>query len=278
MFKDAKQKVLIKTRTGEPYQPSRIYYQVTNQKTVIGAFKKLRCVEWEPTMNAWRWRYDQEARKIRFEVSWNQIPKEHRPVILADFYFRGDHEMIVDVRSFQRIVEVILFFDKHINKRAASVTKVRIVNRYFDGNDTVEQEQLHPPFDHFFDRDDIAIPDPKEFEAGLKTAVAGIDDEMEKIKAFAEFVEKKSKEPLPEIEEVPVHFYEDGIEPLQMSLTMKSVEAMQHWEGNTQFSQFDLIAEMVQVLKNDLPLLDEDALSEADEASDENAPESEPAS
>lgn len=276
MFSNSNQKVLIKTRTGEPYQPSRIYYQVTNQKTVIGAFKKLRCMEWEPTMNAWRWRYDQEARKIRFDVSWNQIPKEHRPVILADFYFRGDSEMIVDVRSFQRIVQVISFFDKHINRRAARVTKVRIVNKYFNANDKLENEKIHPPFDYFFDRDDIKIPDPKDFESDLKEAIEGIEDETEKVKAFAEFVEKKAKEPLPEIEEVPVHFYEDGIEPLEMALTMKSMEAMHHWEGNTKFSQFDLIAEMLQALKDDFPLLEEEEIDE--ETPDKDEPESESAS
>jgi hypothetical protein len=257
MFAQPQKKVLIKTRTGEPYQPSRIYYQVFNQKTVIGAFRKLRCMEWEPTMNAWRWRYDQEARKLRFDVSWNQIPKEHRPLILADFYLRSDTEMLVDVRSFQRVIQVLQFFDKHINRRAAKATRLRIVNKYFNLNDQLGEEQLHPPFDYFFDREDIEIPDPEAFEQELLEQVPAEADEATRIQALTTFLEEKSKQPLPEIEEIPLHFYEDGIAPLEMTLTMRGVEAMEHWNGNRAFSQHDLIAQMVEIFK-DLPLDDLD--------------------
>jgi hypothetical protein len=260
MFAQPQKKVLIKTRTGEAYQPCRIYYQVFNQKTVTGAFKKLRCMEWEPTMNPWRWRYDQEARKLRFDVSWNQIPKEHRPVILADFFFRSDTEMLVDVRSFQRVIQVLQFFDKHINRRAARATRLRIVNKYLNINDQLGEEQLHPPFDYFFDREDIEIPDPEGFEQELLEQVPTDADESTRIQALTEFLEEKSKQPLPEIEEIPLHFYEDGIAPLEMTLTMRGVEAMEHWNGNRSFSQHDLITQMVEIFKN-LPLddLDEDS-------------------
>jgi hypothetical protein len=251
MFGKPAQKVLIKTRTGEPYQPCRVYYQVFNQKTVIGAFKKLRCMQWEPRLNAWRWLYDQEARKIRFDVSWNQIPKEHRPIVLGDFYLRSSTEMVLDLRSFQRATQAIQFFDKHINRRAAKVIKLRVVNKLFDANEKRGEEQLHPPFDYFFDREDITIPDPDAFTRELEETIQDEADQGSRIKAFSGFLEEKAKEPLPEIEEIPVHFYEDGIAPLEMALTLRSMDAMQHWMGNTEFTQFDLISQMVQAIKQD---------------------------
>lgn len=152
---------LISTLTGEAQQPVRIYYQVFNQKTVIGAFKKLQCVYFECQLNRWRWNYEHEAKKIRFEVSYNQLPKEHRPLVIGDFLFRGE-QMLLDVRSFERAIKAIEFFDKRINRRAAQVTKIRIVNRLFDGNNQANQERLQPPYDRFFDRDDVAIPNPDE--------------------------------------------------------------------------------------------------------------------
>ncbi|NJO43764.1 MAG: hypothetical protein HC865_25135 [Cyanobacteria bacterium RU_5_0] len=69
------QKTLITTRTGEPYQPARVYYQVSNQKTVIGAFKKLRCMQFEPSLSSWRWLYDQEAKNYSFRSPITKFPR-----------------------------------------------------------------------------------------------------------------------------------------------------------------------------------------------------------
>jgi hypothetical protein len=272
---DPSNKALITTRTGEPYQPTRIYYQVSNPKTVIGAFKKLRCMQFEPRLNdAWRWLYDEETRKLKFEVSYNKIPKEYRPIVLGDFYFRENQEMILDVRSFDRAIKAIEFFDKRLNRRAAEVTKIRVVNKYFDGNAQLDQSYLQPPFDLFFDREDIAIPDPQELEQQLMQIKETVDDQESQIQAFNALMEEKSKEPLPEVEEIPVHFYEDGIGPLQMALTMRSIEAMQHWQGNTAFRQYDLIQQMAASLPNDFlldDLEDEDLFDEADADIDTDA-------
>jgi hypothetical protein len=268
MFGEPVKKTLITTRTGEPYQPSRVYYQVFNQKTVIGAFKKLRCMQWEPRLNAWRWLYDQEARKIRFDVSWNQVPKEHRPIVLGDFYFRGSTEMVLDVRSFQRVIHAIQFFDKHINRRAARVTKLRVVNKFFNMDDRLRDEQLHPPFDYFFDREDLDLPDPVAFARELEKTIQEQTDEGDRIQAFSSFLEERSKQPLPEIEEIPAHFYEDGIASLEMALMMRTVEARQHWAGNTKFTQFDLISDMVQAIRDEFG---DDVEAEADKVPDQEA-------
>lgn len=49
------------------------------------------------------------------------------------------------------------------------------------------------------------------------------------------------KKPLPQVEELETHFYEDGIESVVMSLRMRQIEAREHWNGNKNFSQFDII-------------------------------------
>ena len=55
------------------------------------------------------------------------------------------------------------------------------------------------------------------------------------------YLEKQMKKTLPEVEELFTHFSEDGIESVSMSLAMRRIEAMEHWKGNKNFSQFDIM-------------------------------------
>jgi hypothetical protein len=252
MFGQSKEKTLIRTKTGELYQPARVYYEVSNQKTVLGMFKKLRCIEWEPSMNAWRWLYEQEAKKLKFEISWNRVPKEDRPLVLGDFYFRGEQELILEVRSFVRVTHAILFFDKHINRRVARVTKIRILNRLLDASNPRDSQHLHPPFDHFFDRDDIEIPDSEATVQKMEALARESEDPETGLQALHAYIEEKAKKPVPEIEEIPVHFYDDGIMPLEMALMMRNMEAVGHWQGNKNLNQYDLMMQLLQGLQNDL--------------------------
>lgn len=153
-------KTLITTHTGEPSQPVRIYYQVVKPKTVLGVLKKLRCVYFEQALKRWRWTYEHEALKLRFEISYSKIPKEVKPIVMGDFFFRGDKELLLEVRSFDRAIQAIEFLEKRINPRAAKAHKLRVVNRFFAASEHNVEQLLESPYDRFFDRDDVDIPDP----------------------------------------------------------------------------------------------------------------------
>jgi hypothetical protein len=56
-----------------------------------------------------------------------------------------------------------------------------------------------------------------------------------------EDMEAHSKQPLPEIERLPVHYYEEGIQGFANALKMRQLVATQHWLGNTAYSMFDVI-------------------------------------
>jgi hypothetical protein len=271
------EKTLLTTLTGEPYQPARIYYEVFNQKTVIGAFKKLRCMQWEPRMNAWRWLYDGEAKKLRFDRSWNKIPKEHRPIVIGDFFFRSNTEMLLDVRSFKRVTRAITFFDKHINRRAARVSKLRVVNRFFDGKKDPDLEHIHPPFDYFFDRPDIKKPDPAALLRNAERAVADIEDSEAQLKTLGKFLEQQEVQSQSEVEELPEVFYEDGIEHLEFMLLVRSAQALEHWRGNTSFTQYDFIEQLMQRIGSEaFTDLDDEFLEEGeDQVPADAAPEPE---
>lgn len=242
---------LIHTRTGEPYQPVRLYFQLFNRKTVEGVFKKLRCVQ--PGLNAdhWQWLYDQETKKLRFDVSYNKLPKDYRPLVLADIFFRDD-EMLMDLRSFQRASYAADFFYKRINPHAACLTHARLVNRFFDG--TVENpEKIAPPFDQFFEREDVYIPDMEAMDRKLAEITEQYEDLDERSAAFTEYLDAQSKQKLPEIEQLPIHVYEDKTTVgFNLALMLRHLQASQHWIGDTSFTQSDAINILTQNMRDEL--------------------------
>ncbi|GBF82338.1 hypothetical protein [Aphanothece sacrum] len=247
---------LITNITGEPYQPARIYYQVSNKKTVLGVFKKLKCMDYDSSRDRWYWLYTAESQKIIFDESYNKIPKEMQPIALGYFIFRSDEEMILEVRSFQRVIEAIKFFNKRINWRAAEPMRLRLVNKLFS---TLEDETPTPPksFDEFFDNKNVFIQSIEALELELMEVESNYDNDEDKEKAVIEYMEEKSKYPLPEIEEIGLNIHGDGISLLEMALKMKNIEALEHWKGNANFTQYDLIQQMLASMPDDIPNLEE---------------------
>ena len=62
---------------------------------------------------------------------YSKIPKDAKPIVMGDFFWRWDQELLLEVRSFDRAIKAIEFFEKRINLRAAHATKLRVVNRFF---------------------------------------------------------------------------------------------------------------------------------------------------
>nr|ABL97514.1 hypothetical protein HOT0_07D09.0002 [uncultured marine bacterium HOT0_07D09] len=241
---------LITNVTGEPYQPARLYYYVTNKKTVLGVFKKLKCLKYYDKSDRWYWLYEEEAKKIRFQQSYNKIPKQDRPLPLAYFQFISDNLMILEARSFQRVIEAVKFFNTRLNWRAAEPVRLGIVNKLFG---CFPDETPQPPnsFAEFFDQEDVVVYTPEELEEEIEEVIAQYETEEEKDKAVRAYMEEKSKQPLPEIEEIAVSLHEEGLSILEIALRMKHIEAWEHWQGNKYFTQYDLIQSMIENMPDD---------------------------
>ena len=238
------EKTLITTHTGEPSQPVRIYYHVVKPKTVERIFEKLRCVYFEKPLQRWRWIYEHEAKKLRFERAYSKIPKEAKPVVIGEFFWRSNQELLLEVRSFERAIQALEFFEKRINPRVAIATKLRVVNRFFTAEEPQVAELLESPYDRFFDGDEVYIPDPLEFSKEVVQIQQSQNSIDQSSPPWLQYLENKFKEQLPEIEEIPLDVYRDkklDSTRLQMALAFKTIEANQHFEGNESFSQYDLI-------------------------------------
>lgn len=190
------------TSTGELFQLVRVYYQVFNQATVLGVFKKLRCIDFDGTQNRWVWLFEHEAKKLQLGKPHSQLPKEIRPVVIGSFTFRGEDQMRLDVRSLERATQAIEFFDKRINRRAAKVTNLRIVNKLFESTREKVQQMIQQSPDSFFDCDNIARP-AEALMAGIEQLKKEEDIETRRQKALV-WIEQQAQAPLAEVEEMPL--------------------------------------------------------------------------
>lgn len=231
---------LMMTLTGEVYQPIRVHYDLFDKSMALSAFSRLRCIDFDSSQNRWVWLYDAEAKRLKFKNSYFDIPKKKRPIILASIFFREEGQMFFDIRSHKRATQAIVFFDRYIKSKAAKVTDISIVNRLFDGS-----EGLPPLLDIYFNRDDLTRVNPEEALEEFKAIFKGSGTADKRELAFS-LVEKKMKEPFPEIERFPAHFYEDGISGLETALEIRRTIAKQHWLGNTDYTFSDLIAKVFQ--------------------------------
>lgn len=237
-------KQLIINSTGEPYQPARLYYTIHNKKTVIRAFQKLRCIKHDPKYQSWDWYYEAEAKKLRFETSYNKIPKEERPVLIGVFFFRSDTEMILELDSAFHVPVALEFFDKRINRRAAEATKMRLVNRFYS---TEDDEEKATNRQYTLDSDRVALPPEDKFQEIIDT----YENESDRLQALNDYMNEVTQKPLPEVQELPIHYYEEGLAGLNIVIDLHAVEALERWRGNA-ITQYDLLQEMEeQELKED---------------------------
>ncbi|ETX08835.1 MAG: hypothetical protein ETSY2_03130 [Candidatus Entotheonella gemina] len=230
---------LLMTMTGEIHQPVRLYYEVYDKAKVLQVLKTLRCVQFDLDKDGWVWLFQSETKKFKFATPYGKIPKHRRPLVLGVFHFPQEDVMWLDVRSHQRATKAIVFFDRRIPRSAAQVTHAAIVNRLFG----VTTATL-PPLDALFDEAKIIEKDPEEI---LQTAapLRAIPDVRERIDQAFALMDQKSREPLPDVEKFPVHFYEDGIKSFETALKLRQMVAFEHWQGNTEFTFGDIMQKII---------------------------------
>jgi hypothetical protein len=71
-----------------------------------------------------------------------------------------------------------------------------------------------------------------------------IEDIETRRQAALAWIEQQAQEPLPEVEEIPAHFYEDGIEGLEISLKLRQLELVERWQGNEDANMLSIIQEL----------------------------------
>lgn len=94
--------LLLATLTGEHFQPVRLHYKVLNRPGLLRAFEKLRCLEYDASRKRWVWLYAHEAKKLQFQRSHAQFPKELHPIVIGAFFLRTKETLLLNLRSCER--------------------------------------------------------------------------------------------------------------------------------------------------------------------------------
>ena len=236
---NSEQKGIMFTVTGEIYQPVRLYYKLLNKHAVQDNFKKMRCMDYDEKRDRWVWLYLAEANKISFSKPYDQIPKHAHPIVIGSFFTKADDEMYLDIRSIERAVEAVLFFDKHIDRSFAKVTHVAVLNRLpFDNPRTPRFN-----FDEFFESQEMKVHNPDELFADFEK-FKKIEDSEERSRRALEYLSQKTKDRYPDAEKFPIHFYEDGIVPFKLSLSTSQAVAIKRLKGNKEVTYNDIIGKL----------------------------------
>ena len=74
---------LLATMTGEHFQPVRLHYKVLNRMRLLRAFEKLRCLDYDAPRKRRVWLYAHESKRLRFQRSYAQFPKELHPIVIG---------------------------------------------------------------------------------------------------------------------------------------------------------------------------------------------------
>ena len=130
---------LLVTTTGEPFQPARLHYSVRDRRGLEACMRELECVSFDKGRNRWVWLFDAEARSLKFERSWKDVSK-NGPVVLGSFYFRATSAAELYVRSIERALMAVTFFDQYVPRTVARITDMDVANRLF----SADQRDLTP--------------------------------------------------------------------------------------------------------------------------------------
>src|SRR5713101_6053120 len=232
----ASEKQLLMTMTGEIQQPIRLYYQVFDQAAVLQAFAKLRCMDDDQDNHRWVWLYHGEAKKLKFHTSYAAIPRKMRPIILGSFRFGNAEDMSLDVRSWERATQAVVFFDRYLARSIAQVTHAAIVNHLF-----AYTTGGLPELEGVFAPDTITEIDGEAMLLRAAESLQTIQDPGQRMAMAFAMMEQQAKEPLPDVEKFLVHFYEDGITSLENALRLRQIVAFEHWQGHTDYTLGDII-------------------------------------
>src|SRR6266702_4001006 len=159
------------TTTGEILQLMRLHYEVLDVEHLRALFASLRCLEYDASQTRWVWLYTEEARTLSFKD-----PRAGTNVVLGEFVFKGGTAVVLNLRSFERATNALVFFDHHMPRTVARVTAMTVSNHLLS---TAEAASLGS-LDHYFDTAEVVVKDPATLLHEVEALVARTPDLQER--------------------------------------------------------------------------------------------------
>jgi len=162
-------------------------------------------------------------------------------VVLGEFVFKGETEVVLNLRSFERATNALVFFDHHIPRTVTHVTAMTVSNRLLSMAEAATLTSL----DQYFDRADVVVKDPVSLLRTLEDLASRLPDAHERLAVVAQYMEDKAKQPVPAMERFPLDYDDEGIRAVEALLAPHKVIAMHYWQGNTSYTYQDLVRDML---------------------------------
>lgn len=240
-----KDRMLLATVTGEPFQPVRLYYTIPDKPFVTQILSRLRCMDEDRKGGRWVWLYTAEAEALTFGRPYAELPAEVHPVVIGALRFPKEGGMTLEVRSFERAVAAAKFFGPRLGPRAVA-RRARVINRWFDAKEATGGPQQ---IDRHLD-EDVTIIEPGEAAAKMEEYQAGAKSREEKVRAFERFHEDRRRErrDVPLVEDFPLVPEEEtpDFAHLALTLRLRTLRAYEHWNGNTDLILQDIILRLAE--------------------------------
>lgn len=228
------QRGLLTTVTGEPFQPARLYYSLPSQSAVTRIFRDLHCMDEDRKGARWVWLYQDEAVRLTFGRSYNQVPTAAHPIAIGAFRFPKTGGMVLSVRSFARAIEAAKFFAPLLGPSVV-LRRARVLNRWLSA---AEAQRDLAALDRYLDRN-VTVIDPRIGEARLIA-----------------FLEQGGQQPMnpspepdvPEVEDFPLAPEEEtaDFQHLTITLQIRLLRAEEHWQGNTHVRLRDILLRCIE--------------------------------
>src|SRR5437879_9868522 len=175
------------TTTGEILQLIRLHYEVGDGEQLRAVFAPLRRLEYDDSQTRWVWLYTAEARTLPF--------KDRRAadkVVLGEFVFKGETDVVLNLRSFERATNALGFFDRHMPRTVARVTAMTVSNRLLS---TAEAASLGS-LDQYFDHAEVVVTDPASLLHDVEELVARTPDLPEWFARLDQYLTDRAQAPV----------------------------------------------------------------------------------
>lgn len=226
--------------TGELFHPVRLHYKVIDKQGLQDVFNTIKCIESDTGNKRFVWLYTQEAKKLIFPVSYNDLPKHLHPIVIGSFFQSNekDNEMFLDVRSPERAEHAVKFFDKHIERKYAELTHVSLSYRFIKQN----PKNIDINFDKFF-----PTGHANENEMSRKKLKKILEDEKQPTRKedALELLNSLTNKVYPETDKIKLFYYEDGLSQLTLELRTSSIVAAERMNGNEEVTHKNIMKKIL---------------------------------
>jgi len=223
--------------------PVRLYYSIPGRAFVTTRLRTLRCVTEVPVDRCWHWLFHAESAGLEIGAGYEAVPEDRRPIILGWIRFPKNGGMTIQTTSAERAIAAARFFGPRLGPEVVAL-RVRLVNRCFAAQDGHPDDLMKT-----LDRD-VTVIDPREGEAEHARDFAGARSMEDFERAAKERLDRriKSKKDVPMVEDFPLAPEEETPEfrDLAMTLQLRVVRAVEHWNGNTHLTLTAIIVRMVE--------------------------------